>query len=529
VFTVDTTPPAITIRSPAETTYGNSTITINLTNSSDANTVWWNNGTDNQTYTSVVTQVFSDGAYMIIAYANDSSNNLNQTSVIFTVDTTSPVLAVLSPANQTYSTSSISFNILSDEPLSSCKYTLNNWATNNSMAALSQTNYYSSATVSDGSYTPMFWCNDTTGNARTDETGAYAFTVDTAPPNITINSPTSTTYTNSTITINITSSSDASAVWWFNGTINQTYTDVTTQVFSSGTKTIVAYANDSAGNINFTSVSFTVSFSSGETNSASGGGGGGGGASEVSASKPDFKLSIERIDISAAIGSTTTKQFTIENNGTVNGTVKLSVSENIKKFATPSELEFGLLAGEIKTVEITVFIPEDTTPGSHEGSLKIQMNGKEYEIPVKIEITISGAKGILDAKLRLIDKEAPPGGKINYNLTLYYFGEEKPLVANINTRLKSNETTYHETNETAAIMDELGLLRYVDIPEDAAPGRYIIEAEVFYRENRVVTSAEINVAPKESFDWAYYIIALAAIIPGGVLVNTGRKKWTDYA
>jgi hypothetical protein len=87
VFTVDITPPNITIISPTNHTFYNSTITINITNDTTANTVWWGNSTNNYTYTGVTTSVFASGAKIINAYANDSLGNLNQTNISFTVNT----------------------------------------------------------------------------------------------------------------------------------------------------------------------------------------------------------------------------------------------------------------------------------------------------------------------------------------------------------------------------------------------------------------------------------------------------------
>ena len=72
-----------------------------------------------------------------------------------------------------------------------------------------------------------------------------------------INSPQNTTYYNATILVNI-SSNGASNVWFYNGSANETYTGAGYRTFAEGSTMLVAYANDSFGNINSTSATFTV-------------------------------------------------------------------------------------------------------------------------------------------------------------------------------------------------------------------------------------------------------------------------------
>ncbi|MFH1500638.1 MAG: PA14 domain-containing protein, partial [archaeon] len=85
-ISVDFTPPYIAFISPSNgTTYNSSLIIVNITNSSDAVYTWWQNGTDNLTYTGPISYNFSEGSNTIFAYANDSWNNVNQSRVDFEV------------------------------------------------------------------------------------------------------------------------------------------------------------------------------------------------------------------------------------------------------------------------------------------------------------------------------------------------------------------------------------------------------------------------------------------------------------
>ena len=82
---------------------------------------------------------------------------------------------------------------------------------------------------------------------------------DIIPPYVAFVSPLNQTYINTNnITISITNSSDAFRVWWYNGTRNLSYVNPVNLTLANSQYTFIAYANDSAGNLNFTSVTFTL-------------------------------------------------------------------------------------------------------------------------------------------------------------------------------------------------------------------------------------------------------------------------------
>ncbi|WP_456475680.1 cell wall-binding repeat-containing protein, partial [Candidatus Pyrohabitans sp.] len=95
------------------------------------------------------------------------------------------------------------------------------------------------------------------------------------PPSITIVSPSNTTYSSTSIALNV-SADEAISAWLYslNGASNVTFTPNTTITASEGANNIVVYANDTMGNWGSASRYFTVSLSS----PLDTGGGGGGGA-----------------------------------------------------------------------------------------------------------------------------------------------------------------------------------------------------------------------------------------------------------
>ena len=82
---------------------------------------------------------------------------------------------------------------------------------------------------------------------------------DAIAPNLAIISPLNQSYNTDLILVNI-SASDANlaSVWWYNGSANLTYTSLIFYNFPQGSNTLIAYANDTIGNLNSTSITFYV-------------------------------------------------------------------------------------------------------------------------------------------------------------------------------------------------------------------------------------------------------------------------------
>jgi len=96
--------------------------------------------------------------------------------------------------------------------------------------------------------------------------------VDKTAPTLSITSPTATTYTSTTQSLEISSTDSHPSIIWYNwnGT-NITYTNSLNIVFSEVSNTIYVWANDSLGNFNSTNVSFTINTPSTTTPSSGGG------------------------------------------------------------------------------------------------------------------------------------------------------------------------------------------------------------------------------------------------------------------
>jgi hypothetical protein len=111
----------------------------------------------------------------------------------------------------------------------------------------------------EGGYADKFYSKEYTNSSLWPYLNITYHLADAIAPNLTIISPQNQSYNNATILVNI-SAQDANlaSVWWYNGTDNLTYIGAVYYTFSQGSNTITAYANDTIGNLNFTSRTFYV-------------------------------------------------------------------------------------------------------------------------------------------------------------------------------------------------------------------------------------------------------------------------------
>jgi len=152
----DITPPYIGFISPTNTTYTTSSIVVNISSDSTNLSIWWNNGTSNLSYSGVVSLTLADGNYNFIAYANDSLNNVNSTSISFVVsDLTAPAISTIADS-VTSSTAKITWT--SDEDSNSTVYYRTSTGT---ISSLSNTTFTTShyVTLSGLSASTLYYYN----------------------------------------------------------------------------------------------------------------------------------------------------------------------------------------------------------------------------------------------------------------------------------------------------------------------------------------------------------------------------------
>ena len=256
----------------------------NLTNSTDFNynvnytysetntdSCWWTDdwGVTNLTLTcgDNLTNIggWVEGLNQIIISINDSLNNVNSSSIAFTIDATAPSFVDIANVS-IYENQSVNFQINStDAGVGIDCYSVND-TTNfniscdgilNNITGLSNQIYYLNITVNDtlnNMASNIMWVNV-----------SDVPVVDTIFPNINITYPiNNSNYSDNQIPINYTYSDDVSisSCWYSNDTFT-TNTTLTcgnniTITWSDGEHDVIVWVNDTSNNVNSSRVNFTI-------------------------------------------------------------------------------------------------------------------------------------------------------------------------------------------------------------------------------------------------------------------------------
>ena len=280
-FTIDSIAPSLTITNPKIGNDSFSTGTIDLNYIVNDATIglsscWYKNDSGNNITiacgTNTTISQASDGTYTVYMWANDTLNNVASTSKIWIVSSNAPIIN-LNPISNDYwfnYGTNIYFNYTATDGngLSECQLWGNwtgawhknyTWNSPNSGAM-----NFTSLNISDGYYKWNIWCNDTTGLAGTSSWAVenITFGIDTIYPNLNLISPTNSTYTTNSISLNFTSNDTNIDTCWYNinNTNNITLSSCNNTTFTAnqGSSILRIFVNDSANNINSSNISFFV-------------------------------------------------------------------------------------------------------------------------------------------------------------------------------------------------------------------------------------------------------------------------------
>lgn len=192
----------------------------------------------------------------------------------------SPIVNVNSPINNTVTASSdINFNWSASIATGNLQNTtiyiqnVENYTVDLG-GLVSETTQNRSLTLGEGIYN---WSVDSYGDSGISGTnGSNILTIDLTSPVITIDNPqnaseyiTDNSVANVTINVTIEDNIGLNLCWYFNGTGNTTITcgNNVTSEFPSGWNTVLFYANDTAGNLNFEPITFLINSVSESLNS----------------------------------------------------------------------------------------------------------------------------------------------------------------------------------------------------------------------------------------------------------------------
>ncbi|MDO8528299.1 MAG: helix-turn-helix domain-containing protein, partial [Nanoarchaeota archaeon] len=274
----DNTKPDVQIRFPSNhSNWSNVNLDVNYTRSD--NTALFNCWYSNDTYLvnislgatceNITSVSWSEGYHNVTVWANDSAgspSNYNASYVSFTIDTIKPEMNIVFPLNNSnWSNANLDVNFSRSanggSGLFNCWYSNDTYLVNISLATCDN---ITNVAWTDAQHNVTIWVNDSAGNYNW--TG-ISFKIDTIRPDINITFP----LNNSQISdvnadVNYTRRDTGSELFncWYS---NDTYLtnislsnceNITTIVWTTDSHNVTVWANDSAGNYNWSRVNFTI-------------------------------------------------------------------------------------------------------------------------------------------------------------------------------------------------------------------------------------------------------------------------------
>ncbi len=257
-FTLDGTAPTVTLDAPTNgsvilpgTTLGLSISDPHLANAT------WDNGSGPQTLTSpydVSTNGWSDGVLMLRVNATDSAGNVRLASFVFTLDGTSPLVSLVSPANGSY----IAAGTVIDLDVTDANLNSATWDNGTGASALAAPFNVSTAGWLDGSVTLTVNATDLAGNAVV---ATFSFTMDSTYPTVVLIAPSNNSFARAGDTLDFDASDlNLDSVTWDNGSgANSLDTpfDVPTDGWPDGSTNVTVVVTDLAGNSVWATYEFT--------------------------------------------------------------------------------------------------------------------------------------------------------------------------------------------------------------------------------------------------------------------------------
>jgi len=481
-----------------------------------------------------------EGSNTWTLFTVDSLGDENRSIVTFSVDTSALTVTRYLPHNISYN-SIVPLNVTTSKS-ASCNYSLDAGETNYTLQSNGGRDFNGTTSgLAEQIFFVSYYCFATSGGSNLTVTGQ--FTYDQTAPTVTIVRPENTTYTSLPLYFNISLNENGTA--WYslnNGVTNYTMTsnssstgfNATNASIANGSYTFNAYANDSAGNVNFSTMGIIFSVAVNTSNGSSGGSGGGSSSSSstkktttttsrVTTSAYPLTFSVKQFDVEVKKGQRSLQTLTIKNKGSTEVTVQLTM-----KGATPtisiSEPIFTLASGASKEITLTIITTENSVVDSYALTLQVVTNGVTKEIP--LIVVIKELKALFDISASLEKRIVPQGGRLGVILDLLNVGDAKQADVVMEYFIQpfggEKEKIYEDT---FAVDTKQKRLSDIFLPGTLAPGEYLLSVKMTYGQSTATAAVKFTIIERSLAYLRTLLISgllLAIILVGILLVVISR-------
>ena len=355
---------------------------------------------------------------------------------------------------------------------------------------------------------------------------------DTTPPGVSITDPENTTYTSHRTSLSYKVSDSSLQACWYSldsGKTNTTITcgnNVSSITSSADSNTWKVYANDTSGNENSSSVTFSVSISGAAAAAAAAGGGGGGrGAAGVVISR-EFSVAPEEINFFLVAGTSDEKEIKIINTGDAKLTIDISAS-GVNEIVSLNANQVVLKPGEEESLLLSITAPES---GIHAGKIIFKSGNLRKDIFVLVNV--KSEKALFDVSVSVPEsyKVISPGENVMAFISLVPIGDSIESDVTVNYVIKNFEgKTLFTESETFFMLEAKSFVK--EYPTSKLDdGDYLVGIEVTYPGGFATSSAHFAVesvvllSPKNLSILLLILLILAIIVIVYSILRLRRYK-----
>ena len=479
IIALDTIKPNINITYPLNNTnFSTLILGVNYT-ASDGTALfncWYtnNSGKANNTLatcgTNITPRTWLQGINNVTVYANDTSGNINSSSVTFTIDTIKPNINITYPLNNTITpnnTLDVNYTVFDNLALSACWYSNDTYLVNNTLATCG-TNI-TTIIWSAGLHNVTIWVNDSVNNQNS---SSVRLIINTAPiaTSVTLNSSNNLTTGIFTTSASFSDADGNSLIYeykWYKDNTEQTtlvnYTSISSGL-SAGTWYFKVRGNDRYewGNW-FNSTEVTLTAPTTTTTDTPTGGSSGGGSSPSFAVKQLSGLGISpgSFNLGGSVGLVSRNKISLSNNKNTPMEIKVSVLF-LEKTISFKEQTFVLAPGENKLLDFSILPFEK--PGVYTGKVQFIYEGKISEVPISLSIQSERALFDVSVDLSKEDQLVLSNEAIIPQINLIQAGLQEKMDVTINYLIKDFAgITYSQISETLMVQEQKTFAKEIKI------------------------------------------------------------------